>query len=435
MDVIISGNKNILKCLYSTVNYLNFNDEVSPSKFNYIQKNKQGYLIYNTLYNSLVRLTSLEYEKLIEKKKAGKELRRKFIRHGLIIDKKLDEEEIYSQWRVLQKSINRQYISVNITTTLKCNARCYYCYEKGVKHYDFQKKQFPLLMKFLKKQIKKDDTLALNWFGGEPLMNKELLNFVCNELKKSGILFYSYIITNGSLINKRMVEHDFIRWNVQDVQITIDGLRETYEQRKSYIDQKRNIFSRILKKIELVAQNGIRVHIRLNIDRKNAIEILELVKVLNTRYGQYDVVTWYPAFLTGIGDDLSEEEKVDFIKKMFSIMQNPIKMNIGRRLYSLPRSRSCMRNDPNSFSVDVFGNVYSCEHMVGRQEKAIGTLKNFDIQKNQCRAEVILRDECKKCVFLPKCMGGCAANLETNDVPCMIEKYIIQGYLAYLAEQ
>lgn len=52
-----------------------------------------------------------------------------------------------------------------------------------------------------------------------------------------------------------------------------------------------------------------------------------------------------------------------------------------------------------------------------------------------CRTNVTLREECKKCVFLPKCMGGCAANLETNDEACMIEKYMIQGYLAYLAEQ
>ena len=434
MDVIISGNKNIIKFMYSMENCLHFSDEGKVSKFNYVQNDKNGYLIYNTLYNSLVRLNPLEYEKLLGKKKAGKELRKNFIKHGLIITQELDEMKIYNQWSALQRSINRPYVSVNIATTLKCNARCYYCYEKGVKHDNFEKRQLPLLMEFLKERVKEKDTLALNWFGGEPLMNKEVLNFVSNGLKKDGIPFYSYIITNGILINKRMVNTDFMKWNVKDVQITLDGLRETYEKRKSYVGQKRNIFSRILQKIKLIAENGIRVHIRLNVDKKNKEEILELVKLLNSCYGQMKEVTWYPAFLTGIGDKLTEEEKKSFVKDMFNIIQNPTKMSIGNRLYSMPKIRACMRNDPNSFSVDVFGNIYSCEHLVGKKTQTMGTLKNFDAQKNINRSDVKLRDECKKCVFLPKCMGGCASNLETNDEPCMIEKYMIQGYLAYLAE-
>lgn len=435
MDVIISGNKNIVKFMCSMGTCLNCNDEMKISKFNYIQNDKKGYLIYNTLYNSLVRLSPLEYEKLLGKKKTGKELRKNFKKHGLIIAEKLDEMDIYNQWCSLQRKVDRPYISINITATLKCNARCYYCYESGVKHSDFEEKQLFLLIKFLKERVRENDTLLLNWFGGEPLMNKKVLNFVSNELKRYGISFCSYIITNGSLINKKMVTTDFIRWNVKDVQITLDGLGETYEKRKAYIDQKRNIFLRILQKIELVAKNGVRVHIRLNVDRRNKMEILDLLKLLNTNFGQLNEVTWYPAFLTGIGDDLTEDEKVSFVKDMLYITQNPAKMNIGRRLYSMPKIRACMRNDPKSFSIDVFGHVYSCEHLVGRKEKFIGTLKEFDDQKNLCRTNVTLREECKKCVFLPKCMGGCAANLETNDEACMIEKYMIQGYLAYLAEQ
>lgn len=435
MDVIISGNKNIVKFMYSMGTCLNCNDETKISKFNYIRNDKKGYLIYNTLYNSLVRLSPLEYEKLLGKKKTGKELRKNFKKHGLIIAEKLDEMDIYNQWCSLQRKVDRPYISINITATMKCNARCYYCYESGVKHSDFEEKQLFLLIKFLKERVRENDTLLLNWFGGEPLMNKKVLNFVSNELKRYGISFCSYIITNGSLINKKMVTTDFIRWNVKDVQITLDGLGETYEKRKAYIDQKRNIFLRILQKIELVAKNGVRVHIRLNVDRRNKIEILDLLKLLNTNFGQLNEVTWYPAFLTGIGDDLTEDEKVSFVKDMLYITQNPAKMNIGRRLYSMPKIRACMRNDPKSFSIDVFGHVYSCEHLVGRKEKFIGTLKEFDDQKNLCRTNVTLREECKKCVFLPKCMGGCAANLETNDEACMIEKYMIQGYLAYLAEQ
>ena len=174
MDTIISGNKNIIKFIYSSENYAEFSNDVKLSTFNYIQKGKKSYLVYNTLCNTLVRLTPLEYEKLMGKKKAGRELRKTFIKHGLLIAKELDELKIYNQWGALQRRIDRPYISVNIATTLKCNARCYYCYEKGVRHSDFRERQFPLLIKFLKEKVRENDTLALNWFGGEPLMNKKM---------------------------------------------------------------------------------------------------------------------------------------------------------------------------------------------------------------------------------------------------------------------
>lgn len=435
MDVIISGNKGIIQFMSEQKVFAHCIENVKISVFNYVQKNKSGYLIYNTLYNSLVRLNLVEYDMFQGKRSIEQELLEKLITHGLIIAKELDELEVYNQWASSMREKNKHYMSINITTTLKCNARCYYCYESGVRHYDFYKSQFPLLIQFFKNHVRKDDTLVLNWFGGEPLMNKTVLNFVAHELNKENIPFSSYIITNGILINKSMVDSEFVRWKVRDVQITLDGLKETYEKRKAYVDQRRNIFGRILQKIELVAKSGIHVHIRLNIDRKNRAEILELLKILNGRYGRIKAVTWYPAFLTGIGDNLTEAEKISFVKTMFEIIQNPDKMNIGSRFYSMPKSRACMRSDPRSFSVDVFGNIYNCEHLVGRSNQAIGTLMDFNDEKNLCRNNISLRDKCKKCVFLPKCMGGCEANLETNDEPCMIDKYMIQGYLAYMAEQ
>lgn len=61
-------------------------------------------------------------------------------------------------------------------------------------------------------------------------------------------------------------------------------------------------------------------------------------------------------------------------------------------------------------------------------------LNCFNDRIDTNRIKIALRSEYKKCVFPPKCMGGCAVNLENDDEPCMIEKYIIQGYLAYMTE-
>ena len=435
MDILISGNEEIIKTLHSLQTKKVDCNIFKPSHFNYYQSAKNDWLVYNTLYNTLVRLSKTEYEKLLGKKSCGKDLTRKFSSEGLIIEENLNEVALYEHWAKMQRKIDKPYLSVNITTTLKCNARCYYCYEKGVKHNDLSAIQTQAIAEFIKLHLRENDMLALTWFGGEPLLNIKAFDDLTGSLISSGINFVSYIITNGSLITKKLVTEKFKRWNVHDVQITLDGIAKTYEKRKAYINQRAGIFNRILKKISTVANAGINVHIRLNVDRKNMEEIFELMGILEENFNKFSEVSWYPAFLTGVGDDLTEEEKINFVKNLFFKLKNPTKMNAAWRMHSFPKSIACMRNDPKSVTFDVFGNIYTCEHLVGKKNEAIGTLKNFDDKINKDRIKYNLRTECKKCVFLPKCMGGCAVNLKTNDEPCMIEKYIIQGYLAYMAEK
>lgn len=433
METIISGNENIIRVVHSLNSKPTTDKTFKPSIFNYTHKTDNGYLLYNTLYNTLVRITDTEYAKILGEKSMGISLSAKMRENGIIIEKNIDELKLYEKWAEQQRNLDKPYLSINIATTLKCNARCAYCYENGVHRIDFKKLQQKKLVDFIKSNLRKDDKLVLNWFGGEPLMGQDVIDYVTGELAKEEIPFTSYIITNGSLINKNLVKRKFSKWKVEDVQITLDGMPKTYENRKKYIDQSKGVFYRILKKIATLAEEGVRVHIRLNIDSENRDEMLELLHILEERFGENKEVTWYPAFLTGIGDKWSEEEKINFIKKMFSRITNPAKMNAARRLYSMPKVRACMRNDPRSISVDVNGNIYTCEHLVGRSDEAIGTLTSLDETVNKGRAKVKLRKECRQCVFLPKCMGGCLSNLDTNDEACMIEKYIIQGYLAYMA--
>ena len=329
-----------------------------------------------------------------------------------------------------RKCLIYKYYSLSLEKSLN-----YYCYEKGVRHYDLSQLQTDLLTKFIKSNLRKNDMLGIVWFGGEPLINIRAFDDITASLSSSGINFSSYIITNGSLITKKLVTEKFKRWNVHDVQITLDGTAETYEKRKAYVNQRAGIFNRILKKISIVANAGITVHIRLNIDRENMTGIFDLIELLEKNFGDVPEISWYPAFLTEVGDDLTETEKISFVKNLFSSLKNPTKMNAAYRMHSMPRYIPCMRNDPKSITVDVFGNIYTCEHLVGNKNKSIGNLRNFDSELNRSRVEYKLRPECESCVFLPKCMGGCAVNLETDDEPCMIEKYIIQGYLAFMAEQ
>lgn len=451
METLMSGNEKIIVMMYSLANGIDFTasqdfsalnknvraemenvDAVNPSVFNCCIETPNKIIVYNTLYNAMAKLTPAEFLKLEGKQHCERELKQRFLSEGLCVPVTFDERENYRLWR-MESLKRREHLSINITTTLKCNARCPYCYEHGVKHVDFDETKIDALIEFIK-QRKKAQSVKLNWFGGEPLLNPKIIDAVTKRLREIGLEFESFMITNGSLITRQLIERRFKRWNMRGVQITLDGTAEQYTKRKGYVDGQREVFKKILNRIAWLNESDIHVDIRLNIDRENMNDILDLVYVLQGRFDSQKNVVYYPAFVTGVKDKLSDTEKISFVKKLFYALANPAKFSITNRLYSFPRCLPCMRNDPQSFSVDVYGRVYNCEHLVGRQDKSIGTLKRLSEKDNVARLEEPLREECKSCVFLPKCMSGCASNLRTGDAACMIERYLIPAYMEFMCE-
>lgn len=401
------------------------------SEYNYIQKNDNHYMIYNTLYNTLIRLNEYEYNVYDQVIMNDSEVEKILVDNCLWIDADIDEKAKYIACAEAYTLYVPRPLSITITTTLKCNARCPYCYEKGVKQIDIVEGAEEKIIDFIKKH-NNINRVNLVWFGGEPLMNTKFMDSLCDRFRTENILYSSYIITNGSLLNKEMIERDFINWNIKDMQVTLDGTKDVYEKTKRYIHSGEGKFYSILNNIMMAAKAGVFVNIRLNIGKNNRNSILELLRELEKVFANYENVVFYPAFLTGESNPLTEDEKVEYVKEMFLTLTNIKKLTASTKLYSLPRMHACMNGDPCQFSIDVKGNVYSCEHFVGHEEKRITTIDNELPLIDNRGKNVSFREKCQSCVFLPKCFGGCEANWIEGDTPCMIEKYIIKAYLQIL---
>ena len=166
-----------------------------------------------------------------------------------------------------------RFLSVNMTTTLKCNAQCAYCYKHGVTQVDFDERKLEALTSFIKRR-KRKMPVALNWFRGEPLLNPKVIDYVTDHLVEQGIEFNSYMITNGSLLTRRLIKKKFPQWRMRGIQITLDGTEHAYEARKDYVGSGRHMFKRVLDRIEWAASSGVMIDIRLNIDRDNIADVL-----------------------------------------------------------------------------------------------------------------------------------------------------------------
>lgn len=401
------------------------------SVYNYCHHKSEEHIIYNTLYNTLVRMNDLEYRKYLGAIDCENELKQEFVRSGLWVEENFDEQKHYLVAAKAFTLYGIRPLNITITTTLKCNARCSYCYEKGTEPVDMMEGADSMIMDFIRHH-KGQEGVNINWFGGEPLLNCGFMDTLSYRLQDEKIPYNSYVVTNGSLIDDEVIEKKLQLWHVDNMQVTLDGTSEVYGKRKNYIKQGEGEFYQILYNIKRVAERKVYVSIRLNIERDNCEDILELLKEIDVIFGKYENVVFYPAFITGSKQPLDEDEKVMYIKEMFRAISNPGKLTVGTKLYSLPRMYACMKKDPYSFSIDVYGNLYSCEHLVGHPENAIGSLEE-DLSEADTRGiNEKFRPECLECKFIPKCMGGCESNYEDGDSPCMIEKYVIQAYLDML---
>ena len=401
-----------------------------PSSYNFAVHTKSGHIVYNTLYNTLARLREDEYALLADPENCPEDLSATFVENGLFTAGHIDEKGSYLLLADTFMRRTSRSLNLTITTTLKCNAHCPYCYERGVKKADMFPGAADKILRFILEQ-KNHDKVDLTWFGGEPLLNTALIDEVCAALTVSGIEFSSFLITNGSLFDDSIFGKMISAWHLENVQVSLDGTSEIHDSLKLLDGTKADFYS-ILHSIRRLAKNKIHVGLRLNISRSNFDDILNLVGELEYVFSSEPCVSYYPAFVVGTPDSFRPEEKMPCLKKLLSAVMDSRKITASTRFYSLPRTHACHNSDPRSFTIDVFGNVFSCEHHVGREEKALAPLEEYSAADDPRSEPAELGPECSECLFLPKCFGGCAANREAHDDPCQLEKYLIPAYMELL---
>ena len=117
------------------------------SQYNLQVSNGSTVLVFNARTGNYVLLPSNIYEDFLTLSFDIKTLKQ-FESKGFYVQKCLDE------FKILQDDCNRRLIEskihkLRILTTTGCNAKCPYCYEKGVKHSFLSKEVAEKIIKFI----------------------------------------------------------------------------------------------------------------------------------------------------------------------------------------------------------------------------------------------------------------------------------------------
>ena len=356
-----------------------------------------GLLLYNTLTCSLVLLTPYEAADLTAQ--------RELIDRWFLVPQEHDDRKLCRQVRQMAALLTpapKVVTTYTILPTTGCNARCFYCYEQGTRPVTMTAETASRVVRYIVAHRGVEE-ITLRWFGGEPLVNAKVIDQICTELRAQGVPFTSSMVSNGYLFDADKVQRAKDLWQLQKVQITLDGTEQTYNRVKAYVYQGVNAFERVLENIGQLIAVGIRVLIRLNVDKHNIGEMTELVELLHQHFGSNEHLSVYSHGL--FGEHIPEDNATLFAQRM-QLEQQIAKHGI-LRIKELPKAirlNQCMADNDGSVVIAPDGHLGKCEHFIDREffghidsgERDMTIIRKF----KERRAEI---ETCATCPFYPLC--------------------------------
>ena len=398
---------------------------MKKSRYNYcIPYQDDRFIIFNTLNTTLVVLEKTKFQKFCSTDffddSAPENLQ--FFRNGMLVMDDADEKAIvdFDRAAVAFESSQPHF---RILTTTACNARCHYCYEAGAKISTMTPDIATSAVDYIKGKTAGKEKFTLTWFGGEPLLNIRIIDYISKELSRyseqCGIQWTSSIVTNGSLFTPEIIRSAAKEWNVESVQITLDGMKDKYTQIKNYQDN--SSFETVLSNIELLCNCGIRVTLRLNYDQQNYEDITELIKYLSSRLRDCDHWSMYVYPIFDNKDSSYDPKSVMKLVELEELICTCVGKSV--RNIALPEyvHGRCVFCSVAGETIMPNGDLMKCCRVMNT-DPPFGNISAPSKKKGMSYAKwctPTLLPKCDDCVFLPICQGGCRAEQFLGQDGCL----------------
>ncbi len=361
---------------------------------------EDGTLYYHTLTGELL---------LLEPNEQIGDNREELIRSRFLVPESHNELQYTLQVRrilTLLHTRKRAVTNFTILPTTDCNARCFYCYEQNSRRITMSETTALDTADYIATACAGED-VSICWFGGEPLYNISAIDLIAEHLIERGVTFTSQIVTNAYLFDEDTVERAVAKWHLKKAQITLDGTKERYQRTKAYIYHDDNAYERVLDNIDCLLRHGVRVTVRLNLNRKNSDDLLLLCDELAARFSGKEGLTVYPHLLKEFAGKVDAFEDEAEAAEMMLKLKDKLKNNSF--LFTTPLVRDiafqrCMADSDKCEVIMPDGSVGKCEHF--SESEFIGTIYSPRRDKAliQSWKEQILYPECNGCPLAPRCI-------------------------------
>lgn len=403
---------------------------MKQSRYNVWLERNDFHFVFNGLSGALLRLDEAEFIGFQEYLNGDNEVHCSYETLEKLATARVFIPDDADELALLEKrySLSREsmdHFALTIVTSLGCNFDCPYCFED--KHPSLlQPAVETRIIKMLADQLPRINEFDVTWFGGEPLVGKKpLLSLsdvfisLCDE---QNVRYSASIVTNGYLLDKTTCIELKDR-RVTFAQIGLDGPPSIHDKMRPLASGKGS-FWRILENIHHAVEH-MSVSVRVNIDNENASNVEELLQILEHE-GLAGKMTVYPGQIhaSGHGDPLFPRHKgTCFSKREFAQAEqvfSELAMSYGFHTPSLPQPSlaPCTAVRVNEMVVGSEGELYKCWNSVGDPKEAIGRIEDYENPNGRLQKwlkyDPFQNEECRECIALPGCMGGCASHAFTT---------------------
>lgn len=313
-----------------------------------------------------------------------------------------------------------------------CNLNCAYCFaSQGKYHGERALMSFEVGRRALDFLVENSGTrhnLEVDFFGGEPLMNfdvvKQLVAYARSIEKEKGKHFRFTLTTNGVLVDDDVI--DFANREMSNVVLSLDGRQEVHDRyRVDYAGHGSwaNIVPKFQKFVK--ARGGKNYYMRGTFTHANPDFLKDVEKMLELGFRELSMEP-----VVAAADDpsaLTEADKAVVMQQYeklaelmlahdqkgdsFTFYHYMIDLKGGPCIYK--RISGC-GSGTEYMAVTPWGDLYPCHQFVGDEKFKLGDIfsgvQNTAVQNEFAACNVYARPECRDCWARLYCSGGCAAN-------------------------
>lgn len=346
-----------------------------------------------------------------------------------------------------------------------CNLRCQYCFasqgdfkgERSLMSFETGKAAFDFLLENSGDRY----NLEVDFFGGEPLMNfelvKQLVHYGRSKEKEYNKHFRFTLTTNGVLLNDEIIK--FTNEYMDNVVLSLDGRKEINDEMRPTVNGKGSYDHIVPKFKALVEARGDKdYYIRGTFTNKN----LDFSKDVDLYYDLgFEKTSMEPVVTDPKEPYAIREEHLDYILKEYEMLSKrylEIRKKDPKFLFfhymidlsggpcAYKKSVGCGAGS-DYIAVTPEGDIYPCHQFVGEKAFVLGNvytgIKNRELQEKFKQTTIYSKELCQNCWAKYYCSGGCHANAWYNngdiskpfELGCEMEKKRIECAISIYANE
>jgi uncharacterized protein len=265
--------------------------------------------------------------------------------------------------------------------TEKCNFRCTYCYE------DFSigrmsRDTIDGIKRLIEARIPELRTCKIEWFGGEPLIARDIVYEISAWTKQLAIQydvrFMGAMTTNGFLLNTHVFDK-LLAYGVNQFQISLDGPSEIHDLTRLRINQTGS-FEQIWNNLLMMHRSNaaFSVMLRLHVTPDNYLSILALIQQLKSEMGGDQRFKLFPKAIANLGGENGKNLVV-----LKGDQKNRVMMDIQAAIGdSFPIANAketslptiCYAAQANAFAIRADGSLAKCTVALNDPTNSIGRI-------------------------------------------------------------